>query len=61
MCIDWDKWMKDHHVKICTEEELKKKQQMKTLKSAMKKATRWAKNHRKEFLDNLALRHASET
>ena len=32
---DWDKWCKDHHIKICTETE-KEPQKKKTLKAVQK-------------------------
>lgn len=51
---DWNKWMKDHHIKIYTEEELQRKR----MKETVKKACRFVKKHKKEFLEALSAQHA---
>ena len=52
---DWDEWMKAHHIKIYTEEELRRKRLLQTVK----KATGFLKRHKTEFVK--AMGHASET
>ena len=52
---DWDEWMKAHHIKICTEEELRKKRMLQTTR----KAIGFLKKHKTEIVK--AIGHASET
>lgn len=55
---NWDEWMKVHHVKIYTEEELRRK---KLIKSAHK-AVGFLRRHEIEILKGMdMLAHASET
>ena len=56
---DWDEWMKTHHIKIYTEEELQRKRQLQTVK----KATGFLKQHKTEIIKamNSCAEHASET
>lgn len=44
---DWDAWMKEHHVKIYTEEELKRKQR----KETFKKVKRFVERHVDDFIN----------
>ena len=48
MDIDWNKYMKDHHIKIYTEEELKKKRQ----KAVFRKAIIYSVNHINDVLES---------
>ena len=57
MDIDWNKYMKDHHIKIFTEEELRRKK----IKKAICKAKCFYINHREEILKGISHMHASET
>lgn len=52
---DWDEWMKTHHIKIYTEEELRRKKMIQTTR----KAVGFLKKHKAEILE--AMGHASET
>ena len=54
MQIDWDKYMKDHHIKIYTEEELKKQKMKKTIRET----ANWVKRHKKDFLNEYYAAHA---
>ena len=55
MDIDWNKYMKDHHIKIYTEEELHRSKMV----NAVRKATGFLKRHKAEIIK--AMGHASET
>lgn len=57
MDIDWEKYMKDHHIKIYTEEELRKKQ----IRRATRMMLKFARKHKDEILNGMRLLHASET
>ena len=57
MDIDWNKYMKDHHIKIFTEEELHRKK----IKKTICKAKCFYVNHREEILKGISHMHASET
>lgn len=52
---DWDEWMKAHHIKIYTEEELHRKKMLQTIR----KAAGFLKKHKTEIVK--AMGHASET
>ena len=52
---NWNEWMKEHHIKIYTEEELHRKKMIQTVK----KATGFLKKHKDENIK--AINHASET
>ena len=56
---DWNEYMKAHHIKIYTEEELRKKK----LKQLICKAKRHYQQHKGEILKgmDLLMNHASET
>lgn len=54
MQIDWDKYMKDHHIKIYTEEELKKQKMKKTIRET----ANLVKRHKKDFLNSYYALHA---
>ena len=53
---DWNEWMKTHHIKIYTEEELKKKK----LKQTAHKSIDFLKRHKTEIIKGVLI-HASET
>lgn len=56
---DWDEWMKAHHVKIYTEEELRRKRMLQTVR----KTVGFLKKHKTEIIEAMYRRsqHASET
>lgn len=54
---DWDAWMKNNHVKIYAEEELRNQK----LKKAVRHAASFLKTHKEEILRCISHRHASET
>ena len=55
---DWDEYMKTHHIKIYTEEELRRKK----LIESVRKAAGFLRRHKIEILKAMDRRaHASET
>lgn len=55
---DWDEWMKTHHIKIYTEEELRRKK----LIESVHKGVDFLRRHKTEILKAMDRQvHASET
>lgn len=58
---DWNKYMKDHHIKIYTVEELKRKKQNEAILKVCRHAIPFLKKHKDAIIERLAAGHASET